>query len=56
MCIRSDNPKLQRRERTQENLKKQKRHTLKFDKDGDVVMDEWTNCVYCMTELSSSVL
>ena len=56
MCTRSDIRKLQRRERTQETLKEQERHTLKFDQDGDVVMDEWTNCVYCVSELGASVL
>jgi hypothetical protein len=56
MCTKSNISKLQGREHTQETLKEQERHTLKIDQDGDVIMDEWTNCVYCVSKLSCSVL
>jgi hypothetical protein len=31
-----------------------KRHAFRIDEDGDIVIDEWTNCVYCVLELGSS--
>jgi hypothetical protein len=52
-CTRSDIP--HKTEHAQKILKQQERHSIKIDQDGDVVMDEWTKCVYCVSKLSCLV-
>ena len=50
-CIRRVIPKMQRREHLQKDLKDQGTHSVRVDEDGDVVMEEWTKCGYCVSEL-----
>lgn len=50
--MRSVVPKIHRREHTQKVLEEQEKHTVIIDQDGDVVMDEWTKCIYCVSELT----
>ena len=47
----SDDPKSRRREQTQKTLQEQEKHTVIIDQDGDVVMEEWTECIYCVSAL-----
>ena len=46
--MRVDTPRAQQKERTQRALEEQERHTIRIDHDGDVVMDEWTKCGFCL--------
>jgi hypothetical protein len=46
----------QKAEHTQKISKEQQKHFVKIDQDGDVVMDKWTKCVFCVLELSCLVL
>lgn len=55
-CKRINIPKFQRREQTRKNLKEQEDHTFTIDLDGDIAMTEWTECLYCLSELSYCIL
>jgi hypothetical protein len=46
--VRRDTPSAQQKERTQRALEEQERHTIRIDRDGDVIMDEWTKCGFCL--------
>ena len=46
--MRCDTPSAQQKERTQRALEEQERHTIRIDHDGDVIMDEWTKCGFCL--------
>ena len=53
--MRRDIPEIQQKKRVQNDLKNQGTHTVRIDKDGDIIMEEWTKCIYCVTELSRFV-
>ena len=53
--MRRDIPEIQQKKRVQNDLKDQSRHTVRIDKDGNIIIEEWTKCRYCVTELNRLV-
>jgi hypothetical protein len=38
----------QQKEHSERTLEGREAHTVRIDHDGDVVMDEWTKCAFCL--------